>query len=226
MIFNFLILLIIPIIIVEIFNYKFNLNLLNIYQSLQKNLQIIINNISFMWSEAAGLDQTTEGGSEWFNDIIIFILIFSAFFSFIPIFISYNSDFTLIFTFSIVTVFLSCIIYIPLTFGKIITEVIAKDTPFVLIPILLLIEFVSYTFKIISLTIRITVNSSTGHALSLIFFTLACYLLEITLTYSGKIFGIVLYFICLIYMTMEIFISMLQIYVFNLLSYYYEYENL
>lgn len=112
-----------------------------------------------------------------------------------------------------------------MTFNKFTIEVVEKKTPFILLPILLIIELISYTFKIMSLTIRISVNSSTGHALALIFFTLSNYLLEITLNSFGKFMGIIFYIICIVYMLMEIFISLLQIYVFNLLAYYYEYEN-
>ncbi len=198
---NIFLLIIFPIILIDIIFNK-NQFIKNLYNKLIKNLKIIILNISYNWSEAAGLDNSSEGGSEFFSEILIIIGIFTAFFSFVPYFITLNSDFSLIFSFSILIILLSVLILIPLTYGKIIIEVINNKTPKILIPILLIIELVSYLFKILSLTIRISVNNSTGHALSLIFFTLCYQLINYTLNYFGKIIAYLIYLICLIYMIM------------------------
>lgn len=190
-----------------------------------KLINKIIMKISFLWNEAAGIDESTEKGSENYTTAYLNILIFSIFITFIPFLITLNSDFSFILNYTIVIVLLSFLLFTPLALYKIFTEVVESDCSLILIPIIILIESISYFFKILSLTIRIAVNAATEHALTLIFFSLCCFMLESIKGLNKKIISIFFYIFCLIYLIMEIFISLLQIYVINLLAYYYEYEN-
>lgn len=135
-------------------------------------IQEIFGEISLNWSNAAGLDETSESGSETFGDPLLLLGLLSAFLSFIPFIGSMNADFSFILSFSLLIILLSFLIFVPLTLMKVFTEVVERKSPLILIPLLIIIETISYFFKILSLSIRLSVNTATGHALSLIFFTL------------------------------------------------------
>lgn len=210
--------------IIQLYEKKTNQTKL-FYNKKKGEIQEIFGEVSLNWSNAAGLDETSESGSETFGDSLLFLGLISAFLSFIPFIWSMNADFTFILSFSLFIILLSFLIFVPLTLMKVFTEVVERKSPLILIPLLVLIETISYFFKIMSLAIRLSVNTATGHALSLIFFTLACNMLENLLKFFPKLLSIFFYFFSIIYMTMEIFISLLQLYVIHLLAYYYEYEN-
>ena len=151
-----------------------------------------------------------------FFQTVFFFLLVSNLIGLLPYSCALSSHFNVILTISF-TIFLG-IQYIgfsefQLSFFKLF---LPSGTPLPLVPFIILIEFISYVFRVVSLSIRIIANILSGHILLKILSTF---------TYNIYLFGGYFFFISLIPLVivfaltvLETFVCILQAYVYTILS--------
>lgn len=125
----------------------------------------------------------------------------------------------------VVTFFFSSIIFFnTLIVGitehklKFTNVVLPSQVPLYLAPPLIIIEIISYSARLFSLAIRLFANTLAGHALLKILFSMV---FSVLIYQIGGIIGFLNIFIicvCLFIFLLEIFVSILQSYVFVMLS--------
>jgi F-type H+-transporting ATPase subunit a len=93
---------------------------------------------------------------------------------------------------------------------------IPKGTPLILIPLLVLIELISYTARAFSLALRLTANVSAGHCLLGVISMLTITAATTLITYQGIIISIPFIILIPLY-GLELLVALLQSYVFTLL---------
>nr|AJF93989.1 ATP synthase F0 subunit 6 [Tabachnickia sp. DVL-2014] len=89
-----------------------------------------------------------------------------------------------------------------------------QSAPIILSPFLILIETISYTTRIISLSVRLTANISAGH---LLFAILSSFIIE-TITNNLYLISIIPIIILTFVTLLEILVAIIQAYVFTLLT--------
>lgn len=108
-----------------------------------------------------------------------------------------------------------------LSFFKII---LPKGIPYVLVPFLIFVEFISYIFRVVSLSLRLFANVLAGHILlhvvsAFIFFILASSIAGFT--FITFVTGILLLVLLCILFAFELMVAMLQSYIFIVLTLIY-----
>ncbi len=98
---------------------------------------------------------------------------------------------------------------------KIFNLFLTKEIPLFIIPVLICIEAISFFSRIFSLAIRLFANLVAGHILLKILIIFLAKILEIHLSFSFP--SIIMFFGILIIITLEVMISILQVYIFNML---------
>jgi F-type H+-transporting ATPase subunit a len=98
---------------------------------------------------------------------------------------------------------------------KIFNLFLTKEIPLFIIPVLICIEAISFLSRIFSLAIRLFANLVAGHILLKILIIFLAKILEIHLSFSFP--SIIMFFGILIIITLEVMISILQVYIFNML---------
>ena len=100
----------------------------------------------------------------------------------------------------------------------------AEGSPSWILPILSLIELISYIFRVISLCVRLSINIISGHILIEFFFMLLYKYLFFTSYYNIFTFLFIILMlssICLIILLFEMFVALFQSYIFTLLCLIY-----
>jgi len=88
--------------------------------------------------------------------------------------------------------------------------------PYLIVPLLMVIEIISYFMRFFSLAIRLFANMVSGHILIKILISASWSLLSLV---SGvSFFAIAISGLCLVIFVLELFIAFLQAYVFTFLS--------
>lgn len=151
-----------------------------------------------------------------FFQCVFFFLLFANLVGLLPYSCALSSHFNVILSLSF-TIFLG-IQYIGFSEFKIgfFKLFLPSGTPLPLVPFIILIEFISYVFRVVSLSIRIIANILSGHILLKILSTF---------TYNIYLFGGYYFFISIIPLAivialtvLETFVAILQAYVYTILS--------
>lgn len=99
--------------------------------------------------------------------------------------------------------------------GRFFNLFLPRDVPLFIIPMLIVIEFIAFFSRIFSLSIRLFANIVAGHILLKILMSFLYALLSVHLSMGFPI--LIAFFGLLIIIGLELFISILQVYIFNLL---------
>lgn len=102
--------------------------------------------------------------------------------------------------------------------------------PFVISPLLIIIEFISYNFRVISLSVRLFANIMAGHTLLAVIFSFNRFLLQIktnSIFFSVLVLFIIIPAIILVILLigLEFGVALIQAYVFTLLCTMYLYDT-
>ena len=172
----------------------------------------------YKFSYEFSITQLNKKGMEYmaFFQFLFIFLASSNLLSMIPNSTTLASYFNLVISLSL-SIFLYIQLFVSLKHGIYLFNLfLPNGTPIALSSFILLIEFISYMFRPISLTIRIVANIFSGHILISILSTFV-----VVLFLNGGIFFFS-FFIVLILLTiiiiLELFIAVLQGYVFAVLS--------
>lgn len=96
---------------------------------------------------------------------------------------------------------------------------VPKGTPIILVPLLVLIEFISYSARAFSLALRLTANVSAGHCLFGVISMLSCSAFMALSAIVAKTLTITLPLLILVPLYgLELLVALLQSYVFTLLT--------
>ena len=185
---------------------SFNNTFINVVESLYKFIYTIVKS------------HLSKEGLKYFP-FIFFVFIFTALCNLIGL-IPYSFTLTSHFLF---TFGLSFIVFVGINiigfskYGiKFFRNFLPKGIPFILTPFLVLLELISYVFRIFSLSIRLFANMTSGHVLMKIIAGFSWKLLSFK---SWTIVVNIFLFIILIVITvLETCISLLQAYVFTILN--------
>jgi F-type H+-transporting ATPase subunit a len=144
--------------------------------------------------------------------ILLFLLIvFYNLFGLIPYSFAVTSYFSVTFFFSFIFFFSLFFIGILLHGVLVLNLFIPPGTPFLILPLLFVIEIISYFARVFSLAIRLFANITAGHILLYIFSWFVSLLFDLFLiSFIG-------FFVISILWILETFISVLQAYVFVVL---------
>nr|YP_009746618.1 ATP synthase F0 subunit 6 [Jenufa minuta]QII41627.1 ATP synthase F0 subunit 6 [Jenufa minuta] len=130
--------------------------------SLQTDSQLYSNRVGALWqAKSLSLYKT----SYVLINILFFVIIISNFFGLIPFFtaITGNTGFTIGLSFAVwITVTVCGIICLKTQF---VSLFLPSGLPFIMSPIFVLLEFISYTFRALSLGVRLFANMISGHEL-------------------------------------------------------------
>lgn len=142
---------------------------------------------------------------------LFFFIVFLNFFGLIPYSFAITSYFSVTFFFSFSFFFVLFFIGILMHGIQVLNLFIPPGTPFIILPLLFIIEVISYFARIFSLAIRLFANITAGHILLYIFSWFVSMLFDII---GFSVFG---FFLIVALWVLESFISILQAYVFVVL---------
>lgn len=157
-------------------------------------------------------------------EIYIALLLYSSILSFFPFYQAEAANFTILLIANISFILTSFIIFINLLY-KILTESINVNTNLIFIFFFILLEFLAHFIRLISITLRISANTISGHILvsmvSTIFYICINKIMSLKLILI-TLFLLLFYFF---FLSLEIVVSLIQIYVIILLILFYLIEN-
>nr|ASY95860.1 ATP synthase F0 subunit 6 [Atta colombica] len=158
-----------------------------------------------------------------FSNIIIFIslilfIFFNNFMGLFPYIFTASSHMSFCLSMSL-TLWISMILYSIINYlNNLLTHLTPSGTPFMLMPFMVIIESISLIIRPFTLSIRLTANMIAGHLLLTL-------LGSTGLNISNSFILSILIFTQILLYTLEISVSMIQAYVFSILSTLYSSET-
>ncbi len=166
------------------------------------------------------MDDYSQRISLYLLEVYIVILIYSSISSFLPSYQTEASNFILLVICNIIIIVFTLCILCKLNYRLFLENVTKKTNRFFLI-FFIILELSTHIIRLVSITLRISANSTSGHILILI---VICLFNLTVLSYYHN------YWICLLtiflstsisFFTLELLVSVIQIYVIMLLLIFY-----
>lgn len=114
---------------------------------------------------------------------------------------------------------------IPIIGFRTYSECINKDTPLICIPVFVVIEAIGQTSRVVSLALRMAANTTAAHTLLVILLSYMYMFIFYTASLKLQTVGLIFTLFCVIFLTLDFFISSIQSYIIIILETYYEMDS-
>ncbi len=198
-------------------NFKISYFYLNsFFYGLFKNIYLFIYNIVYLYLDVRGKMFFT-----FFFYLFLFICL-SNLIGIIPFSFTITSHLNITFSISFIVWWGICLLGFYERGLEFFSAFYVKGIPFILVPFLALIEFISFSFRSVSLALRLFANIVAGHIL-LDTVALAIYKLINPFLFSIKfsLISIIPFILCIVLILFELVVAFLQGYIFIILSIIY-----
>ncbi len=155
-----------------------------------------------------------------FLEIYITFLFISVLCSFYPFYYSEPSNGLLIFILNFIFIVSSGLIFI-IIFYRIVSENVNINTNLIFIIFFIILELLTHLIRLISITLRICANSTSGHILMIMIINIIYFHVTKIKTIKLSLIFFVLCFFFTFFLSLEIIVSLIQIYVIVLLLLFY-----
>lgn len=196
----------------------FSITLFSFLQTIEKNIFSVIFDGSFNLVKVMLKDSAkTIKNSTLTNFSFVFIIIASInLLGLIPYSWTLSSWFTTVFLIGLTFLFQVNVLIFVKKQWTFFTQFLPNGTPLVIIPFLTLVEIISYSSRVISLSVRLFANMLSGHALLKILISFSWAVIQIT-SIIAIIIALIIWLGVTAIMILEIMVALLQAYVFTLL---------
>lgn len=195
------------------------------YNSNLQDLNESIDELIDSWSDSAGADETSDSSSSLVFGGCFISCNLQGIITYAPLCINPCSDLNTMLIFCEDCVLGTIISLMPIIGGRTYAECINKDTPLIYIPIFVWCELIGQTMRLLSLSLRMSINVTAGHNLCFILISYIYMFITYSIRIKYQCIGILLIFMLTCLLCMDSLIAGVQSYVIIILETYYELDS-